>query len=212
MHSVQAVSLRDTASFLWGPRKFLIFGERSNRGRPKSHSDFFATSELRRRAAYGNRTRLLGLGSRCTTDVLMPQNFLQRYKKNRNYTKKNAEKWFFRVFYINCYYQFYCCTCFVKFVPLWLVIFLKFQSFIYRLSTRYLPVKKSSDYSSRTLYLLRFFSILTRARAVGVRCNQNRIKGLNLRFKTFSVLCRHPLEIRKLQKITQKFVYVKKKQ
>ena len=26
------------------------------------------------RAAYGNRTRLLGLGSRCTTDVLMPQN------------------------------------------------------------------------------------------------------------------------------------------
>ena len=25
------------------------------------------------RAAYGNRTRLLGLGSRCTTDVLMPQ-------------------------------------------------------------------------------------------------------------------------------------------
>ena len=27
----------------------------------------------RERAAYGNRTRLLGLGSRCTTDVLMPQ-------------------------------------------------------------------------------------------------------------------------------------------
>ena len=33
-----------------------------------------ATSAFRRRAAYGNRTRLLGLGSRCTTDVLMPQN------------------------------------------------------------------------------------------------------------------------------------------
>ena len=32
-----------------------------------------ATSAFRRRAAYGNRTRLLGLGSRCTTDVLMPQ-------------------------------------------------------------------------------------------------------------------------------------------
>ena len=30
---------------------------------------------LGRRAAYGNRTRLLGLGSRCTTDVLMPQSF-----------------------------------------------------------------------------------------------------------------------------------------
>ena len=30
-------------------------------------------SPFRRGAAYGNRTRLLGLGSRCTTDVLMPQ-------------------------------------------------------------------------------------------------------------------------------------------
>ena len=31
------------------------------------------------RAAYGNRTRLLGLGSRCTTDVLMPRKRLQKY-------------------------------------------------------------------------------------------------------------------------------------
>ena len=35
------------------------------------------------RAVYGNRTRLLGLGSRCTTDVLTPQNLnrLQNYYK-----------------------------------------------------------------------------------------------------------------------------------
>ena len=37
-------------------------------------SAFLVASPFRRRAAYGNRTRLLGLGSRCTTDVLMPQN------------------------------------------------------------------------------------------------------------------------------------------
>ena len=37
----------------------------------KRDTDFL---ELREgRAEYGNRTRLLGLGSRCTTDVLIPQ-------------------------------------------------------------------------------------------------------------------------------------------
>ena len=50
-----------------------------------------ATSAFRRRAAYGNRTRLLGLGSRCTTDVLMPQfrckvttffSYIQKKRKN----------------------------------------------------------------------------------------------------------------------------------
>ena len=41
-----------------------------------------ATSAFRRRAAYGNRTRLLGLGSRCTTDVLMPQIRCKSTKKN----------------------------------------------------------------------------------------------------------------------------------
>ena len=61
------------------PRASWARGKRSNCGRPKSQSDFIATSELRRRAAYGNRTRLLGLGSRCTTDVLMPQIRLQKY-------------------------------------------------------------------------------------------------------------------------------------
>ena len=45
---------------------------------PMCKAHFFA-SAFRRRAAYGNRTRLLGLGSRCTTDVLMPQNRLQKY-------------------------------------------------------------------------------------------------------------------------------------
>ena len=51
----------------------------------------YATSAFRRRAAYGNRTRLLGLGSRCTTDVLMPQfrckdttffSYIQKKRKN----------------------------------------------------------------------------------------------------------------------------------
>ena len=47
-----------------------------------------ATSAFRRRAAYGNRTRLLGLGSRCTTDVLMPQKSLQRYGFFCKYARK----------------------------------------------------------------------------------------------------------------------------
>ena len=38
-----------------------------------------------RRAAYGNRTRLLGLGSRCTTDVLMPQICCKVTTKNAHY-------------------------------------------------------------------------------------------------------------------------------
>ena len=48
-------------------------------------------------AAYGNRTRLLGLGSRCTTDVLMPQKLfrLQRYKKNRIPAREMRFFWLF---------------------------------------------------------------------------------------------------------------------
>ena len=46
---------------------------------------FFVASPFRRRAAYGNRTRLLGLGSRCTTDVVMPQQGLQKYNFFCNY-------------------------------------------------------------------------------------------------------------------------------
>ena len=56
------------------PRASWARGKRRKRCRPKdAASVVHATSAFRRRAAYGNRTRLLGLGSRCTTDVLMPQ-------------------------------------------------------------------------------------------------------------------------------------------
>ena len=44
------------------------------------HSSLFSKSDFRVRfegATYGNRTRLLGLGSRCTTDVLMSQKVRQ---------------------------------------------------------------------------------------------------------------------------------------
>ena len=73
------------------PRASWARGKRRNGVRPKSRSDFFAISPFRRRAAYGNRTRLLGLGSRCTTDVLMPQfrckvttffSYIQKKRKN----------------------------------------------------------------------------------------------------------------------------------
>ena len=55
-----------------------------------------ATSAFRRRAAYGNRTRLLGLGSRCTTDVLMPQfrckittffSYMQKKRQNTYFSR-----------------------------------------------------------------------------------------------------------------------------
>ena len=57
-----------------------------------------ATSAFRRRAAYGNRTRLLGLGSRCTTDVLMPQfrckittffSYMQKKRQNTCFSATN---------------------------------------------------------------------------------------------------------------------------
>ena len=51
-----------------------------------------AIDRLTLRAVYGNRTRLLGLGSRCTTDVLTPhyQNRVQRYCFFCIYARKNA--------------------------------------------------------------------------------------------------------------------------
>ena len=49
------------------------------------------------RAAYGNRTRLLGLGSRCTTDVLMPQNRCKGTKLFTIYQIYNVQLQIFRL-------------------------------------------------------------------------------------------------------------------
>ena len=81
------------------PRASWARGKRRNGGNPNAQSAFLVASPFRRRAAYGNRTRLLGLGSRCTTDVLMPQKKLFRLQKYNiffNCARKCTQKCIFR--------------------------------------------------------------------------------------------------------------------
>ena len=84
------VASRDCLPSLIGsPKIFNFWGERRHKSlnaASGSHCDLVAERE---RAAYGNRTRLLGLGSRCTTDVLMPQ---MRCKGTEKYAKMQINR------------------------------------------------------------------------------------------------------------------------
>ena len=98
-HSVQ-ISKLCFVFLVFLPRASWARGKRRNGGNPNAQGAFLVASPFRRRAAYGNRTRLLGLGSRCTTDVLMPPivgitTFLTACKISKNNAHTQAKRAFF---------------------------------------------------------------------------------------------------------------------
>lgn len=138
------------------PKIFNFWGERRHKSPNAAERQLLRPCCRTRRAAYGNRTRLLGLGSRCTTDVLMPQ-FRCKITTFFSYMQKKRQN-----------------TCF----------------------------------SATNMYIFYCFAH-ARERVCVYRCARLTKNTYICDLRRSLYNCDIPPKIRKMQKITQKFAYVK---